>query len=109
LATIHANTASQAITRFVTCVLQGDVDIPFRAIRSSIGDSMDLLLQTVRWKRWRLVTELVEIAGYDQAEDTFHLKTLYRRQSDEYPTDDGGFDVAASAVAGVRSGANLNQ
>lgn len=109
LATIHANTASQAITRFVTCVLQGDVDIPFRAIRSSIGDSIHLLLQTVRWKRWRLVTELVEIEGYDQAEDTFHLTTLYRRKPNEYPKDDPEMDLAMSAAAGMGSGASLAQ
>jgi pilus assembly protein CpaF len=107
LATIHANTASQAIARFVTCVLQGDVDIPFRAIRSSIGDSMNLLLQTVRWKRWRLVTELVEIEGYNQAEDTFQLKTLYRRQPAEYPKEDREVGLAISGVDGTGSGASL--
>jgi pilus assembly protein CpaF len=107
LATIHANTASQSITRFVTCVLQGDVDIPFRAIRSSIGDSIHLLLQTVRWKRRRLVTELVEIEGYDQAEDTFHLTTLYRREPDEFPKEAPEMDLAMAAVAGIGNGASL--
>jgi hypothetical protein len=34
LSTIHANSAKQALARFVSCVLQGDIDLPYRAIKN---------------------------------------------------------------------------
>jgi Type II/IV secretion system protein len=34
LFTIHANSAKQALARFVSCVLQGDIDLPYRAIKN---------------------------------------------------------------------------
>jgi hypothetical protein len=34
LSTIHANSAKQAPARFASCVLQGDIDLPYRAIKN---------------------------------------------------------------------------
>jgi pilus assembly protein CpaF len=78
LATIHANSASQAITRLSSCVLQAGIDLPFHAIRSSIGDSIHLLLHIERRDGQRFVSELVEVERYDQAHDQFQLRVLYR-------------------------------
>ena len=78
LATIHANTAAQSLTRFASCVLQSDIQLPFQAIRSSIADSVDLLLQIERRDGKRVVSELVEVEGYDQGRDQFQLRSLYR-------------------------------
>ncbi len=44
LSTIHANSAEQAKTRFTNCVLQSGVELPYRAIRSNIGDAVQFLL-----------------------------------------------------------------
>ena len=38
LSTIHANSASQALSRFTSCVLESGVELPYHAIRSNIGD-----------------------------------------------------------------------
>lgn len=78
LATIHANNAVQSITRLASCVLQSDVQLPFHAIRSSIGDSINVLLHIERRNGQRIVSELVEVDGYDQAKDRFELRVHYR-------------------------------
>jgi pilus assembly protein CpaF len=78
LATIHANTATQAISRLASCVLQSDIQLPFHAIRSSIADSINLLLHLERRNGGRSVAELVEVDGYDQPRDRFEFKSLYR-------------------------------
>ena len=56
LATIHANGATQAIARLASCVLQAGVDLPFTAIRSSIADSLNLLLHVDRRNGTRCVS-----------------------------------------------------
>jgi pilus assembly protein CpaF len=80
LATIHANSAAQSLTRFASCVLQSDIQLPFQAIRSSIADSVNMLLQIERRNGRRLVSELVEVEGYDQGRDQFQLRCLYRER-----------------------------
>jgi Flp pilus assembly CpaF family ATPase len=41
---IHANSAEQAVTRFLSCVLQSGVDLPFTAIRHSLAESLQLVV-----------------------------------------------------------------
>lgn len=48
LTTIHANSATQAVTRLTSCVLQSGIELPFQAIRSSIADSIHLLVHLER-------------------------------------------------------------
>ena len=48
LSTIHANSASQALARLASCVLQAGVELPYVAIRQQIGDAISLLLQLDR-------------------------------------------------------------
>ncbi|MGH9451065.1 MAG: CpaF family protein, partial [Terriglobia bacterium] len=45
LSTVHANSAPQALSRFTTCVLQSEMELPYRAIKSNIADSLDLIVQ----------------------------------------------------------------
>jgi pilus assembly protein CpaF len=39
LSTVHSNSAAQALSRFTTCVLQSEMELPYRAIKSNIADS----------------------------------------------------------------------
>lgn len=48
LSTVHANSAHQALSRFTTCVLQSEMDLPYRAIKSNIADSLNWLVQIER-------------------------------------------------------------
>ena len=48
LSTIHANSARQGLARFTSCVLQSGVDLPYRAIKTNIGDSLNVIVQVER-------------------------------------------------------------
>jgi pilus assembly protein CpaF len=78
LATIHANSATQSFSRFTSCVLQSDVQLPFHAIRTSIAESVDLILHIERRHGQRVVSELVEIDGYDATNDRFRFRRRYQ-------------------------------
>ncbi len=77
LSTIHANSATQAISRLVTCVLQAGEQLPYQAIRAGIADSINLLLHIERRNGKRYVSELVEVERYDPSSDQFTFKEQY--------------------------------
>jgi pilus assembly protein CpaF len=77
LSTIHANAAKLAISRFITCVLQSGVDLPYRAIRSNIADALDLVLHVERRNRRRYVAELLRLARYDSNQDRYEYELVY--------------------------------
>ena len=79
LATLHANSAGQALARFTTCVLQSGVELPYRAIRSNIAEALNLLVHIERRKGKRLVTQVCAIQGYDSALDRYDLEQVYTR------------------------------
>jgi pilus assembly protein CpaF len=77
LSTIHANSAGQAIARFSTCVLQSEVELPYKAVRSSIGEALNLLVHIERQKDKRFVRQVLEIKRYDQEMDRYELEEVY--------------------------------
>ena len=77
ISTVHANSASQAISRFTSCVLQSGVDLPYRAIKNNIADSLSLLVHVDRRPGRRFVSEVVEISGFDSELDRYQLNTLF--------------------------------
>ncbi len=84
LSTIHANSAEQAVARFTSCVLQSGVELPYTAVRSSIADSIHLLLHIERRKGRRQVAEVLEIQHYDPGRDRYELQVLYRRNGADH-------------------------
>jgi pilus assembly protein CpaF len=79
LSTIHANSAYHAISRFVSCVLQSNIDLPYVAIKSSFADSINLLLHIERRNGLRYVSQVLKVHGYDAGSDRFQLETIYER------------------------------
>jgi pilus assembly protein CpaF len=77
LSTIHANSAGQAISRFSTCVLQSDIDLPYKAVRTSIGEALNLLIHIERQRGRRFVRQVLEIKRYDQERDRYDLEGIY--------------------------------
>jgi len=61
LSTVHASSAQQAISRFTSCVLQSGVELPYRAIKTNIGDSLNVIIQLERRPGRRFVSEAIEI------------------------------------------------
>jgi pilus assembly protein CpaF len=79
LSTIHANSARQALARFTSCALQSDVDLPYKAVRANIADSVGWVVHLVRSDGRREVAELLRLVGYDYDTDRFEAKTVYQK------------------------------
>ena len=77
LSTVHASSASQALARFTSCVLQSGIELPYRAIKSNIADSLNVLIQLQRRPGKRLVTEVIEIRGYNSENDRYDLSSVF--------------------------------
>jgi len=77
LSTIHANSAKSAISRFITCVLQSGVDLPYRAIQSNIADALDLVLHVERRNRRRYVAALLRLERYEPDQDRCEYELVY--------------------------------
>jgi pilus assembly protein CpaF len=75
LATIHANSAAQAIARFTTCVLMSGIELPYKAIRINIAEALNLLVHIERRNGKRVITEVLNIVGYDPTLDQYKLAT----------------------------------
>jgi pilus assembly protein CpaF len=80
LSTIHANSAAQALQRFTSCVLQSGVELPYRAIKSHIADSIQLLVHIERQHGKRLVSQILEIQGYVLETDKYEFKALFETE-----------------------------
>jgi pilus assembly protein CpaF len=82
ISTVHATSALQAINRFTSCVLQSNVELPYRAIKSNIADSLNLLVHIERRPGRRFVSEALEIVGYSPDPDRYDLKRVFVREED---------------------------
>lgn len=76
LSTVHANSAAQGISRFATCVLQSGIEMPYRAIKTNIADSLNVIIQMERRPGRRYVSEVLSIRGYDPEADSYDLLRL---------------------------------
>ena len=83
LSTVHANSAAQALSRFTSCVLQSGVELPYRAIKNNIADSLNILVHLERRPGRRFVSEVAEISGYQPELDRYDLKPLFNQTEDE--------------------------
>ena len=79
LSTIHANSASQALARLASCVLQAGVELPYIAIRQQIGDAISLLLQLDRRLGLRCASELLRVRRYVVDGDRYEADELMGR------------------------------
>jgi pilus assembly protein CpaF len=82
LSTIHANSAKQGLARFTSCVLQSGVEIPYRAIKSNIADSVNVIIHVERRPGRRFIAEVVEIQHYDPDADLFDIRVVYAAKVD---------------------------
>src|SRR6478735_3056303 len=73
ISTIHANSASQALTRLAHCVLTANVGLPHHGIREAIALAVDLVVHIDRKDGRRIVSEVLRVAGYDAATDQFEI------------------------------------
>jgi pilus assembly protein CpaF len=84
LSTIHANSAKQGLARFTSCVLQSGIDLPYRAIKTNIADSLNVVIQIERRPGRRYVSEVLEINSYDPESDSFDYKLIYANHGEHH-------------------------
>jgi pilus assembly protein CpaF len=77
LSTVHATSAMQGLSRFTSCVLQSGVDLPYRAIKTNVGDSVNVVVHLERRPGRRFVSEVVEIHGYDPDRDEYNYGFIF--------------------------------
>jgi pilus assembly protein CpaF len=76
LSTIHANSARQGLSRFTSCVLQSGVDLPYRAIKTNIADSLNVVIHVERRPGRRFVSEVLELNSYDPDADLYDFAAV---------------------------------
>ena len=82
LSTVHATSAKQGLARFTSCVLQSGVDLPYRAIKTNIGDSLNVVVQLERQPGSRFVSEVLEIHRYDPDADEYDFGAIFQRHEE---------------------------
>lgn len=83
LSTIHANSAKQALSRFTSCVLQSGVELPYKAIKTNVGDSIEVLIHVERRPGKRFISEVLELKRYDPDSDLFDYSVVYTKERQE--------------------------
>lgn len=77
LATVHANTPRDAISRLETLVLMAGMDLPLKVVRQQISSAVDLIVQQSRLKDGqRKITAVTEVAGMEG--DTVILTDVFK-------------------------------
>jgi pilus assembly protein CpaF len=82
LSTIHANSAKQGLSRFTSCVLQSGIELPYRAIKTNIGDSLNIVVQIERRAGLRFISEVLEIRRCDPDPDDYEFNTIFQNSED---------------------------
>ena len=77
ISTIHASSAKQGLARFTSCVLQSGVELPYRAIKTNIGDSLNVVVHIERRPGRRFIAEVHEINSYNPDADSFDFCAIY--------------------------------
>jgi pilus assembly protein CpaF len=80
LSTIHANSAKQGLARFTSCVLQSGIDLPYLAIKTNIGDSLNLVIHIERRPGLRFISEVLEIHSYNPRADHFDYCPVFQKE-----------------------------
>jgi Flp pilus assembly CpaF family ATPase len=77
ISTIHASSARQGLSRFTSCVLQSGVELPYRAIKTNVSESLNVVIQIERRPGRRFISEVLEINSYDPDADLFDFCATY--------------------------------
>jgi pilus assembly protein CpaF len=83
LSTVHAASARQALARFTSCVLQSDVEIPYRAVKTNVGDSVNVVVHLERRPGRRFVSEVIEVHGYDPDRDEYNCAVVFETHREQ--------------------------
>jgi pilus assembly protein CpaF len=87
LTTLHANNATDCLSRLEVLVLMAEMDLPSRAIREQIASSIDLIIQQTRFPCGsRKITSITEVTGIDN--NRIQLGEIFRYEQTGYDKDE---------------------
>ncbi|MDB4933804.1 MAG: Type secretion system hydrolase TadA/VirB11/CpaF, TadA subfamily protein [Labilithrix sp.] len=100
MATLHAATPLDALSRLETMCMMSDVHMPLEAMRTQIGSAIQVIVQVSRLDDGtRKVTHVSEVGGYDEASSRYVVTDLFRRRF----ARSGAEVVSELAPTGARS------
>src|SRR5580692_1610270 len=77
LATLHANTPREALTRLETMIMMGGFELPIKAMRQQISSALDLVIQANRLQGGpRKITSITEVLNMEQ--DVIIMQEVFR-------------------------------
>jgi Flp pilus assembly CpaF family ATPase len=71
------------LQRFTSCVLQSGVELPYRAIKSHIADSIQVLVHIERRHGLRIVSDVLAVESYTLESDKYQFRSLYQAAETE--------------------------
>jgi pilus assembly protein CpaF len=80
ISTIHANSARQGLDRFMSCVLESGIELPYSAIKMNVGASIEVLVHLERAPGKRFISEVQELKGYKPDSDQFDCSIVFARE-----------------------------
>lgn len=78
IATIHANGAFSALSRFESLILRSGVQWPHEAIKAQIAETFHYIVFMARRNGKRALAEIMELKGYDFETKQYLYEFLYR-------------------------------
>lgn len=75
-ATIHADSASDALTRLESLLLQADTGMPYEAIRDRIGSTLKTVLFIKETSGERRLEQICLVKGYDRSKGEYRIETF---------------------------------
>ena len=85
LATIHANSAEKALSRFANLVTRSHSQSLFSDIEAEIAEAVDFVIHIERQPGRRSVREVLRLCGYERAAQQFRLEQIYSTHSKSDP------------------------
>jgi pilus assembly protein CpaF len=99
LATGHANSPRDMLSRLETMVLMAGMELPIKAIRSQIAGALDLIIQQSRLKDGsRRITNITEVQGLEG--DVIVLQDIF--VFEQYGVGEDGKIIGKLVPTGVR-------
>ncbi|HEY4843508.1 MAG TPA: ATPase, T2SS/T4P/T4SS family [Terriglobales bacterium] len=77
LATIHANSAAKALTRFANLVMHDHAQTTFSDTEAEIGEAVDLVVHVERRPPRRILREVLALRGYDRDAKRFLIEPVF--------------------------------
>src|SRR5690242_4187647 len=99
LATLHANTPREALTRLETMIMMGGFELPVKAMRQQISSAIDVIIQANRLQGGpRKITHITEVMNMEQ--DIIIMQEIFRFK--QLGVDQNGRAFGQFEATGVR-------